>query len=252
MASNPWVRSLSAPARSALLEAAEPVAFRTGELLYRSSEDTGTFWGLVEGHVRVSTLRPDGQEAVLTILEPGNWFGEMSMVDHLPRTHDATATGPVRLLAVRQAAFDRLMERADFAHGIAALLAARMRLLFAVFEDATLHGTQARVARRLLHLSRGDATLQSGRRAVVRVSQDVLARMLGITRQTLSAELQAMAEAGAIATGYGRVEIRSAERLLALAGPAGGQAAPVEYRTTARRSDAPLPRRRSGDRTAAR
>ena len=233
MAANPWIRSLRASARDALFAAARPVSFRRGEMLYRSSDATGTFYGLVDGFVKISTVRPDGLEAVLTIMEPGNWWGEMSMVDRLSRTHDATAIDPVRLLAIGQPAFDALMEQADFAQGIASLLASRMRLLFAVFEDATLQSTPARIARRLLHLSRGDATLEAGRRPVVRVPQHVLATMLGITRQTLSAELRAMAAAGAIATGYGTIELVSLDALLALAGPPGGQSTPVGYREMA-------------------
>lgn len=233
MAANPWVRSLRPTARAALFAGSESVAFRRGEMLYRSSDSTGTFYGVIDGYVKISTLDPNGREAILTIMEPGNWFGEMSMVDKLARTHDATAIGSVQMLAVRQPTFDRLMEEADFARGIATLLAARMRLLFAVFEDATLQSTQARIARRLLHLSRGDATLAERRRPVVNVSQHVLAMMLGITRQTLSVELKAMAEAGAIATGYGSIELTSMEQLLRLAGPPGGQTASVFYRPAA-------------------
>ena len=65
----------------------------------------------------------------------------------------------------------------------------------------------------LLLLARGDATLAAQARPSVPVSQEALAMMLGITRQTLSKELKVLVEAGAVALGYGRIEIASVAAL---------------------------------------
>jgi CRP/FNR family cyclic AMP-dependent transcriptional regulator len=105
------------------------------------------------------------------------------------------------------------MKRHAFSQAICRLLAARTRTLYGMVEDATLRSTSARVARRLLLLARGDATQAPDARPVVPVSQEALAMMLGITRQTLSRELKALAARGAISLGYGRIEIVSPERL---------------------------------------
>jgi CRP/FNR family transcriptional regulator, cyclic AMP receptor protein len=80
-------------------------------------------------------------------------------------------------------------------------------------EDATLRSTRVRVARRLLLLARGDATQARETRPVVPVSQEALAMMLGVSRQTLSKELQALAQEGAVMLGYGRIAIASLARL---------------------------------------
>jgi CRP-like cAMP-binding protein len=88
-----------------------------------------------------------------------------------------------------------------------------MNWLYRMVEDATLHSTRARIARRLLLLASGDVTMLSQSRQDVEVSQDTLAMMIGITRQTLSLELKAMAEKGAIALRYGRIEICSKDVL---------------------------------------
>jgi CRP/FNR family cyclic AMP-dependent transcriptional regulator len=93
------------------------------------------------------------------------------------------------------------------------MLAARVRSLYGMVEDATLRSTRARVARRLLLLARGDATQARDPRPVVPVSQEALAMMLGLSRQTLSKELQGLAQAGAVVLGYGRILIESIERL---------------------------------------
>ena len=214
---NAWFAALPRAAQDAMVEHSHRVPVKEGTMLYRVGDPTGTFYGLRSGLLKISSSRPDGKEAILSMLEPGLWFGEMSMVDKLPRTHDATAVVDSVVLAMRSDAFDRLMERPDFSSGIARLLATRMRLLFAVLEDSVLRPTLARVARRLVLLSHGDSTLASDSRRVVPVSQGQLAMMLGITRQTLAKELHVMIGAGALATRYGRVEIVSVERLQAFA-----------------------------------
>ena len=51
----------------------------------------GGFYGLAAGMIEISTLLHDGRGAILAVLEPGNWFDEISLIDGSPHTHDATA-----------------------------------------------------------------------------------------------------------------------------------------------------------------
>ncbi len=217
MAANPWFAALPAAERRLLLAGCERVHLRAGEMLFRQGDAVptghGAFYGLVRGSFKISSLREDGKEAILVVLEAGNWFGEISLIDQQPRTHDATALGEAEVLVLPRAAFDALMQRQPFALAISRLLAARMRSLYGMVEDATLRSTRARIARRLLLLARGDATQARDARPVVPVSQEALAMMLGITRQTLSKELKGLVAAGAVALGYGRIEIASVSAL---------------------------------------
>ncbi len=216
---NPWFLGLRPRERRDLLRLATLTRLRPGEMLFRQGDalhgKADGFFGLVSGSIKASTLRQDGREAILALLEAGNWFGEISLIDHSPRTHDATALGPVEVLMVSARDFGALMQRSGFARAIAALLAARVRQLYGLMEDATLRSTRARVARRLALLSHGDATRSPQTRPVVTVSQEALAMMLGVTRQTLNKELKLLERAGAVALGYGRIEIVSAAKLAA-------------------------------------
>jgi CRP/FNR family cyclic AMP-dependent transcriptional regulator len=211
MSANPWFGALPLRERRAMLGAAELLRLRPREMLFRQGDRVppgkGAFYGLVTGSFKISSLREDGKEAILVVLEAGNWFGEISLIDLQPRTHDATAVGEAEVLALPRAAFDELMRRHSFSQAICRMLAARTRSLYGMVEDATLRSTRARVARRLLLLARGDATQAEDARALVPVSQEALAMMLGITRQTLSKELKLLAAHGAITLGYGRIEI---------------------------------------------
>ncbi|MFC5521898.1 Crp/Fnr family transcriptional regulator [Polaromonas jejuensis] len=216
MSANPWFGALPLADRQALLGSAELLRLRPGEMLFRQGDAPGGFYGLLSGQLKISSLREDGREAILVVLEAGNWIGEISLIDRQPRTHDATALVAAEVLVVPQPAFAALMEGAAFAQAIAGLLAARVRSLYGMVEDAALRSTRARVVRRLLLLARGDATMALNARPVVPVSQEALAMMLGITRQTLSKELKALVALGAVVLHYRRIEIRSAARLLAL------------------------------------
>jgi CRP/FNR family cyclic AMP-dependent transcriptional regulator len=221
LSANPWFGALPLRERRAVVAASETVRLRPGEMLFRQGDavppGSGAFYGLVRGSIKASSLREDGKEAILAVLEPGNWFGEISLIDQQPRTHDATALADSELLALPRAAFDELMLRPPFARAVCRMLAARVRALYGMVEDATLRSTRARVARRLLLLARGDATQAPQARPVVPVSQEALAMMLGVTRQTLSKELKALVQAGAVQLGYGRIEIASVAKLEKLA-----------------------------------
>lgn len=210
---NPWFAALPVAQRHALAAQSELQRLRPGEMLFRQGDPPSGFYALVQGTLKASSVREDGKEAILAVLEAGTWFGEISLIDDQPRTHDATAVGPVTVLALPRAAFDSLMQDAAFARAIAAMLAARVRLLYGMVEDATLRSTRARVARRLLLLARGDAAMDAALRPRVPVSQEGLAMMLGMTRQTLSRELGKMVKQGLVQLGYGYIEIVSEEGL---------------------------------------
>lgn len=217
MRANPWFSSLPRVQRDALLGAAELTHLRRGATVFRQGDSVRSagsgLYGLAAGMVKISTLRQDGREAILTVLEPGNWFGEISLIDGSARTHDATALSTLDLLVVPPQVFAHLMSDVVFANAMAALLAARVRGLYALMEDATLRGLRARVARRLIVLARGDVTQSAEPRGRVVIPQDALAMMLGVTRQTLSRELNALAQAGTISIGYRSIEILSFEAL---------------------------------------
>jgi CRP/FNR family cyclic AMP-dependent transcriptional regulator len=213
LSANPWFGSLPLNERVAVLSACEWLRLGPGELLFRQGDKvkpgSGALYCLVKGRLKVSSLREDGKEAILSVLEPGSWFGEIALIDYQPRPHDGTVLGPAELLALPRPAFDALMKTNAFSEAMCRLLTARMRLLYGLVEDATLRSTSARVARRLLLLARSDANRPHGARVMLTVSQEALAMMLGISRQTLNKELKALAGKGAIRLGYRRIEIES-------------------------------------------
>ncbi|MGX7000455.1 Crp/Fnr family transcriptional regulator [Caballeronia sp. KNU42] len=213
MRTNEWFCSLPPAEQQALIERSKLLTLQPGEYLFRRGDTPTGFCGLKNGRLKAFTLREDGKEAILSVIEAGNWFGQASMTARQPRARDVMAIERSTVLIVPPFAFDELMRSVTFVRAIAELQSIHMNWLYRMVEDATLHSTRARVARRLLLLASGDVTTWPQSRQNVSVSQETLAMMLGITRQTLSLELKAMAEKGAIALRYGRIEICSKDIL---------------------------------------
>ncbi|WP_230412063.1 Crp/Fnr family transcriptional regulator [Undibacterium hunanense] len=212
---DPWFAALPARDRKAMVAAGEHLRLRPGEMLFRQGDMPSGFYAVISGSIKMSTLSAGGREAILIILDAATWFGEISLIDGEPRTHDATALDEVELLVLPPAIFTVLMQRTVFATAIAQMLARRIRLLYGIVEDGGLRSVRARVARRLLLLA-DVANRQQGENALVKVTQESLAMMLGITRQTLSKELQFFSQNALIRLAYGKIEIRSESRLASL------------------------------------
>lgn len=218
MSLNPWFGSLPLAERKAMLAVATLQALQPGDQVYHKGDQSGGFYGVLQGTLRVSTVGEDGREGILAMLESGNWFGETMMLDGQRRPHDVTALEMSVLLVISSADFKRLMLRNGFAHGITALLCTRIRNLFALVEDTMLRSIRTRVARRLISLSHGDTTMAPQARAKVQVSHEELAMMLGVTRQTLAKELKYFVRSGVLGLGYGRIDILAPDALLREAG----------------------------------
>lgn len=209
LATDSWFGLLDHAARQELLGGMVPIGLKAGEFLFRKGDRQRTFFALLDGTMKASTLREDGKEAVLAMLEGVTWFGEGGAIDGRPRIHDMAAVTSARLVGVCDAVFERLMQNASFAGAVARLQAHHNRAAYEMLEDATLHSTRARVARRLLRLARGDTTFTPAERSVIHVTHETLAMMLGISRQTLALELRCLTDRGAIAPSYGRIGVVS-------------------------------------------
>jgi CRP/FNR family cyclic AMP-dependent transcriptional regulator len=216
MHANPWFSSLPRDEQEALLGSCGVIQLKSGEHLFRQGDRANGFYGVSKGRLKASTIRENGKEAVLAVIEAGNWFGQMSMISGVPHAHNVVALGQTTVLAVRSQAFETLMQGAAFARAVLQLQSLHTSWLYRIIDDSAAHSTRARIARRLLLLASGDMTMAQQDRQEISVSQEMLAMMLDITRQTLALELKAMAAQGAISLHYGRIQIRSKEALSTL------------------------------------
>ncbi len=219
---NRWFASLTDRQQHALLDASKRITLRQGHLfaangqMVRKRRDG--FGVLVKGLLKVSSTSLDGRVALLGFVRPGQWFGELALLDGGSRERDFLSVGSSEILVIEPEAMRSLLQDAMLGAQLSRLLASRTRALLMLVESFTLRPTLARTARRLAMLAFDDE-LGSGHsdaqhRATLDISQDELASMLGMTRQSVASHLRQLAERGAISQAYGRIHISSMEILM--------------------------------------
>jgi CRP-like cAMP-binding protein len=214
-----WFAGLPDDLQTDLVDAAVTRTAAGGERVLARGDEPAGLYAVVDGAVRVSGQSQAGREVLHMMLEPPSWFGEVSVIDGLPRTQDVTADVETTLLHVPQRALDALLtaEPSHWRH-IAVLMAGKLRLAMFALEDVAQVPPRVRLARRLAMMSEGYGDHTHPRRTVD-VRQDQLAMMLNVSRQTANQLLKELEAMGLVKLSYGEIEIVDADALRALAAP---------------------------------
>lgn len=201
-----WFSALPAALQEALLQAAQVQRLDAGQALFRRGDRPSGLYAVVEGAMRIGAVSASGKEALLTLVEPPYWFGEISLFDGQPRTHDAFAEGPCTLLQVPQASLLALLERQpQYWRDFALLMSQKLRLAFIALEEMSLLPAAPRLARRLLLMAENYG--EGEPRHLLQLPQEQLALMLAISRQTTNQILQELQAQGIVRLTYGEIEI---------------------------------------------
>lgn len=212
-----WFAGVPLPLRTALLRLGRVQALGPGQALFGRGQVAEGLCCVLEGALRVGAVQADGSESVLAFVEPGQWFGEISLIDGQPRTHDAVADGPTTVLQVPQPALlTWLAEHPAHWQAIAQLACAKLRMLFGVIEDIAHLPLEGRLAKRLWLVAHGYGGRSGAPRWVLNLPQEQLALMLGVSRQSANKALRALEARGLIALRYGGIELRDLAGLAAL------------------------------------
>ncbi|TXR40601.1 Crp/Fnr family transcriptional regulator [Ectopseudomonas mendocina] len=211
-----WFAALPQALRHTLLDMAQVQRLDAGQRLFRRGDKPSGLYAVVEGAMRVGAVSETGKEALLTLVEPPYWFGEISLFDGLPRTHDAFADSASTLLLLPQAGLLALLEREpQHWRDFALLMSHKLRLAFIALEDMSLLPAAPRLARRLLLIAENYG--ESEPRRVLHLAQEQLALMLSLSRQTTNQILKELQAQGVVQLTYGEIEILDFERLRQLA-----------------------------------
>jgi CRP/FNR family transcriptional regulator, cyclic AMP receptor protein len=207
-----WFSALPAALQEALLVAAQVQQLAAGQVLFRRGDKPRGLYAVVEGGMRIGAVSATGKEALLTLVEPPYWFGEISLFDGQPRTHDAFAEGPTTLLLVPQALLLALLEQQpQHWRDFALLMSQKLRLAFTALEEMSLLPAAPRLARRLLLIAENYGAGKP--RRVLHLPQEQLALMLAISRQTTNQILKELESQGIVHLTYGEIEILDLPRL---------------------------------------
>jgi CRP-like cAMP-binding protein len=217
-----WFSSLSPSLRHDILRSAYVKRLRDGDLITARGDPAEEWMACAKGAVRVSSTSLSGKQITFTYVEPGIWFGDVSIIDGDSRTHDAYAHGDTTILCLARADFQKiLVQHVEFYDAMLRLQARRIRQLFGLVEDLNTLPLRSRLAKQLLHLARsyGVPCLNNSQevRIGLHLAQEELAQLLGASRQRVNQELKSMEREEAIRIEAGGIVIRDRNGLMRIA-----------------------------------
>jgi CRP/FNR family transcriptional regulator, cyclic AMP receptor protein len=182
-------------------------SYGSGAIVFSQADPGDALYGVVTGKIRISAASPDGREVFLNIMEPGDTFGEIALLDGRHRTATASATVPSELIIITRDHFLELLKaEPELVSHVVQLLCERIRWTSNLAEESALLGVPERLARRLLSLGKlhGHETPKG---VELRISQEELARFLGLSRQVVNQYLQDWKGQGWLTLGRGKIAI---------------------------------------------
>ncbi|MEI5996138.1 Crp/Fnr family transcriptional regulator [Paraburkholderia bengalensis] len=213
--STPWFRGLPVELQDYLTSHATLLRLEKGQVLYRRGDRSYGLYAVLEGALSIGTVGVDGRESLVAVLGPTAWIGEISLFDGLPRPHDVIAVSRAFCLHVPEAALQSLLDATPrYWRDFALLMAQRLRISFKSTESLTLQPAAQRVASRLLLIAEGYDGLNAVR-STIRLSQDSLASMVSLSRQTTNQLLKSLESQQIVSLKFGEIQILDIERLRA-------------------------------------
>jgi CRP/FNR family cyclic AMP-dependent transcriptional regulator len=195
----PLFALLTSSQAEAVADAVIKRRFKRGEVIVEQGEKSNTLFIILTGRVRVVTSDKRGREVILATLNPGDYIGEMSLIDNEP--HSATCRAEVQtdMLTLGRAEFARcLPENSSMAYAIMRGLVQRLRHADRKIESLALMDVYGRVARSLLEFAQPD---REGLMTIrERISRQDIAKMVGASREMVSRVMKDLEDRGFIET----------------------------------------------------
>jgi len=194
------------------------IRFQRGEVIFREGEPADRLFLVDRGRVKLSIATPAGQELLIAVLGRGSIFGELAVIDRGPRAMDARAMEDTRVYALDSDVFWTLLEsRSAFARRLLELMARRLRRADRASQDLVFFDAPTRLARRLLALAEEHGGQQGDGQAIritVRVTQEEMAQMIGVTRESVNRLIASFSSRGWIDWNEGHPILHRPEALL--------------------------------------
>jgi CRP/FNR family cyclic AMP-dependent transcriptional regulator len=211
----PFVAALGASERGALAAAAKRRRFKRDEAIFDKDDPGDSLFIIDEGSVRIYLPSPQGVDLTLAVLGPGDFFGDMALLDGRPRSAGAAALQETETVALDRADFIAVLRsRPEAAMVVLAAVAQRLRETNEMAGDLAFLDVSGRLAKKLLELAAAHGVERSeGILLDLRLTQEELANMVGVTRESVNRSLAVLRREGVIGGKGRRFVIRDVEAL---------------------------------------
>jgi CRP/FNR family transcriptional regulator, cyclic AMP receptor protein len=179
-----------------------------GDTLFSEGDEADRLFVVLTGRIAIANRSFDGRESVLDLMEPGDLFGEMGLLDGLPRSAEARALEPSRVLSLPYPPVRRLFEdEPSLLWGVVKLLSERLRSVDTALADSVFLDVTGRTAKRLLELAEGRDEF------LLPVTQEELAGMVGASRERVNKAIASFIRLGWLQQQDRRYRILQRDRL---------------------------------------
>jgi CRP-like cAMP-binding protein len=160
--------------------------YRRHEIVFSQGDASQDVYYIKKGGVKLSIVNESGKEAVVAILGPGDFFGEGSLAGQTLRIGSATAITPSEVLIIEKTEMIRVLHTEhEFSDRFIAYMLGRNIRIEEDLVDQLFNSSEKRLARALLLLARYGKQ-DKPQRVIPKVSQEMLAEMIGTTRSRVN------------------------------------------------------------------
>lgn len=213
----PLFNQLSAVELQRVVDVARERAYPRNSVILFEDDPGDALYVVASGQVKVVLIGEDGREVILSVMGPGEFFGEMSLLDDEPRSAHVIAMEDSSLAVLRREDFEGLLTQTpQIALALLRELSRRLRRADEKVGSLVLLDVQGRVARLLLDM----AGEEGGERITRRLTHHTIAQMIGSSRETVSRTMRDLTDKGLIAVQRRDIVIRDRAALEQAAGRA--------------------------------
>ena len=208
----PWLRTLRADERTVAEADLRAVQVEAGEFVCRVGRPVTYWFGLIDGLLKMSNDTALGVPITFTGVPPGGWFGEGTVLKHEPYRYNILALRRSVVAGITVQTFDWLLDRSiGFNRFVMMQLNERLGQFIGAREIDRLTQPDQRVARSLAALFH--PVLYPGVGQLLRITQQEIGYLVGLSRQRVNVALQHLQEGGLIRVEYGGVRVLDLDAL---------------------------------------
>jgi len=192
-----------------ILRISQRKTFQAGTLLFQERDYGSTFYVVLSGSIKLFTSSNAGEEKVLSLVNEGESFGELSLLDGRPRSASARTLEKTTVLELSSEQFMSLLqEHFDITRGILAELCRRLRATNEHVNDLTFLDGRTRVVKNLITLANQSGT-RDGNIISIRMAlnYDELAQMAGVSKSVLTEVLRELETRGVLQFGINEYKL---------------------------------------------
>ena len=213
-----WLKDYPVELAERLVTEGSLVHLGVGEWAQAEGDDRSGLFVVIEGVLHSYCAAPGDRVVMIGLAEAGSVLGHATRFSGGPRLVTAVCVEPSVLLEISEAALDRVAQRRpEIWRAIAGFAYANMRSAVRMAAEVISLRPRERIAARLLAAAASHHEATSEPTPTIRLSQELLGEMIGLTRKTVNVHLSGFERDGLIEVGYGWIKLRDRVRLRAVA-----------------------------------